>query len=452
MSKLQRESKIVINGKEHSVKDVVERLAFLPSEEFSSFLKGIGLTIPKKLKIAVLKEVLHTPVSKTIAERANLADELGYRLSWFLRYSEYQLENLLKYYNSVSLNKHYLEELWLELLTYMMDKKVADTDFSKLVEVSEKYNQMSQECILEYNLALKDSFYDEPNEIDGLSQNDFRPVLYKSSTLVELRELGKKYDVDVPRRLKKDQLADIIVGELQGREEGLSEEEEARIRKMSIVLMQRFAKDNNVKASIELKKEEIIEYILSHATQTKEMYFLPSDSTIYEQEPEPMVPAPVVEEVEEVVEEPVIEEVVVEEVIVEEFEEEDYGPILEEIRFLRGLLHDHIDSLVDEEEEVVEEPVTEEAQVQEMKEPIILNTAGFYSDKKHAKQDYNDFINSRREVPVDQQADEDPTPVIATQQSSVADSVFTIGSWIIAIVLLAIAVYLIYSYFQGGMF
>ena len=450
MSKLQKNTTIVINGVEYVVNDLVSKLAFLPSEEFSNFLKGIGLTVPKKLKIEVLKDVLHEAVSKTIEERANLADELGYRLTWFLRYSEFQLENLLKFYNSTSLNKKYLEELWVELLAYMMDKKVDDKDFHKLVETSKKYKELSDEDILEYNLALKDSFYDEPHEIDGLSQNDFRPVLYKSSTLVELRELGKKYDVNVPRRLKKDQLADIIITELKQRDEGLTEEKEQEIKKMSIVLMQRFAKDNKVKASIELKKEEIIEYILSHATQTKEMYFLPSDSTIYEQEPEPMAPAPVVEEAkEEVVEEvvEVIEEVEVREVI-EEYEEEDYGPILDEIRYLRGLLHDHVLE-VEQAEELPEEVVEE----RKLGEPIILNTAAFKSDKKHAKQDYNDLMIVLREVPIDKPEEERPADVVVAQsKDSVTDNIFTIGSWIIAILLLGIVVFLIINYFQGGLF
>ena len=57
MSKLQRNTTIVINGVEHVVNDLVSKLAFLPSEEFSNFLKGIGLTVPKKLKIEVLKGV-----------------------------------------------------------------------------------------------------------------------------------------------------------------------------------------------------------------------------------------------------------------------------------------------------------------------------------------------------------------------------------------------------------
>ena len=80
-----------------------------------------------------------------------------------------------------------------------------------------------------------------------------RPVLYKSSTLVEIRELGSKYGVEVPKRLKKNQLADIIIAELKDR--GLhTDAEEAKVRSMSILVLQRYAIDNDIKASTELKK------------------------------------------------------------------------------------------------------------------------------------------------------------------------------------------------------
>lgn len=448
MSRLNKDSNIVIDGTSFLMKDLVSDLANLPSEDFSKFLKNIGLTVPKKLKIAVLKKVLKDPVDKTIAERANLADELGYRLSWFLRYSEFQLESLLKFYNSKSLNKHYLETLWLELFNYMMDKKVSDKDLSVLVKLSKSYDSMSDEDVLSYNLALKESFYDEVGEIDGLTQNDFRPVLYKSSTLVELRELGKKYDVDVPRRLKKEQLADIIISELKEKE-AVTEEREAEIRKMSIVVMQRFAKDNNIKASIELKKEEIIEYILANATQTKEMYFLPADKTIYMQEitePEPVIEEPVIKE------EPVVEESSVPEVEVVE----DYTEVLEEVRYLRGLLHDHVatcDAFNEEVPKIVpeEEPaVIIEEETPEIKEPIVLNTASFYSDKKHAKQDYQDLVASMREVPVDRPAEE-PLPY-GSSAPTTADQVFTTVSWIVAVLLLGVVIFLLINYLQGGIF
>ncbi|MGI6782049.1 MAG: hypothetical protein ACOX56_04430 [Acholeplasmataceae bacterium] len=431
MNKLNRDSNIVINNESYLMQDLVSKLANLPSNEFSNFLKNIGLTVPKKLKIAVLKEVLREPVNKTIKERANLADELGYRLSWFSRFSEYQLENLLKFYNSTSLNRHYLETLWLELFNYMMEKRVSDVDLHELVLLADNYKLISDEDILQYNLALKDSFYDEPNEIDGLAPDEFRPVLYKSSTLVEIRELGNKYDVNVPKRLKKDQLADIIISELKDREE-VSEERELEIRKMSIVIMQRFAKDNDIKASIELKKEEVIEFILANASQTKEMYFLPSDSTIYMQEPEPVVEEVAVEE------EPVVQEVVEEEPVVEEIveevveDEEDYTEVLDEIKFLRQLLHDHT-VVCDAYNEVVPfEP-------RGISEPILVNTAGFYSDKKHAKKDFQDFVDASPQIEKKK-----------AKKTSRSEDIFIAVSWVVAVILLAVVIFLVINFIRGG--
>jgi hypothetical protein len=438
MNKLNTESTIVINNQSYVMKDLVSKLANLPSSEFSNFLKNIGLTVPKKLKMAVLKRILKEPVSKTIEERAKLADELGYRLSWFSRFSEYQLENLLKFYKSVSLNKAYLETLWLELFNYMMEKKVSDVDLHKLVLLSNNYKSLSDEDILSYNLALKDSFYDEKNEIDGLSPDEFRPVLYKSSTLVEIRELGLKYDVNVPKRLKKEQLADIIIAELKERGP-VSEEKEAEIRKMSIVIMQRFAKDNDIKASIELKKDEVIEYILANASQTKEMYFLPSDSTVYMQELEPeVVLDSVIVEEEPVVEELVEEPVVVEEPV-EEFED-DYTEVLEEIKFLRKLLSDHVE-VCDAFNEVVEEVPS--------KEPIFVNTAGFYSDKKHAKKDYQDFMAT---VPKAEEAVSNDQADVQGKPRTEADDIFVAVSWVIAIILLGVVIFLLINYLRGGVF
>lgn len=438
MSRLKRDSNIVVAGTTYKVGDLVAQLANLPSSEVVGFLRAIGLTIPKKIRIAVLKKVLDKPVSETIAERANLADELGYRLTWFFRYSEYQLENLLKFYNSPSLNRMYLERLWQELLNYMKDKSVSDRDLKVLVDLSEKYTQLSDEDILAYNLALKDHFYDEAGQIDGLSQDEFRPVLYKSSTLVELRALGNKYGVNVPRRLKKDQLADIIVAELRDRNQ-IDKELEEKIRKMSIVVMQRFAKDNDVKASIELKKEEVIEYILSNATQTKEMYFLPSDSTIYEQEVDQVPTEPQVVVVHE--EKP---EVVHEEKVYTTVVAQDYSPILEELRLLRQL----VNQLMTGEEEAVAD---EEAAPQEMQEPLVVNTASFKSDKKHWKQDYRAHMSTRKEVdsPEEKQQAE---VVAAAPKKSALDEVLTVVSWIIALALLGIVIYLLINYLQGGIF
>lgn len=343
MSKLNYGGKIVVMKKDYEVSQVIDSVINLPSENVRGFFQKIGLTVPKSLRIKVLKEVLNDPVEKTLIERANLADELGYRLSWFDHFSEYQLESLLKFYKSVSLNKRYLSELWLHLFTYMIDKKVNEKEIQLLIAEASEFKEIPSD-ILAYNLALREIFFDNKNQIDGLSHDEFRLVLYKSSTVNEIREIGKKYDVDVPRRLKKEQLADIIIQDLKDRKEH-NQELEDKIRAMSVVIMQRYAKDNSIKASIELKKEEVIEFILSHASQTKEAYFLPSDSSVYEKEVELRETPASVKEPVVVVEVPVVEEEII---VVEEKVEVVAKPspqleeVLKELALLRAELMDHL--------------------------------------------------------------------------------------------------------------
>ena len=84
--------------------------------------------------------------------------------------------------------------------------------------------------------------------------------------------------------------------------------------------MQRFAIEHNIKASIELKKEEIIEYILSNAKETKAQYYVPTNPGVYEEiKPterffvEDVQAEPIIEEeVEALQPEPMVDETVVE--------------------------------------------------------------------------------------------------------------------------------------------
>ena len=132
---------------------------------------------------------------------------------------------------------------------------------------------------------------------------------------------------------------------------------------MSIVVMQRFAKDNDIKASIELKKEEVIEFILANAEHTKENYSLPQDPAVYDRElrsaekleararqieeakKEEPAPAPVIvkEEPKVVAPKPVkVEEKVV--VTQKPKHSPQYEEVVRELELLRKELLDHINN------------------------------------------------------------------------------------------------------------
>lgn len=422
MPRLTRESLVLVGTKELKVDDILKTIVYLPATQVKAFFYDIGLTIPRELRMFVLRETLREKVIETRKSRLTLADELNYRLSWFTEFTETQLENLLIFFDDPALDKAFLEDFWTDLISYIVEKGVQAKDVKKLVDQSIAHVKavgLELPNMKTYNRDLKDLFFDSLGRIDGLPPQKFRPVLYKSSTLTEIRDLGTKYDVDVPRRLKKTELADIIIRELKERGQ-YTEELENQIRGMSVIVMQRFAIDHDIKASTELKKEEIIEYILANAKETKEAYFVPESPQVYEQEVEEVqknveqpkvVVAPVVveEKVEEEKKDVVVEEVVeptpqvTEEIepIVEKVEEEPVQPVKQQpvqqpytgpVQYVQSTVD--LSELVNEikllrqtiaeatkQPDVVDEPFVEK----EHQQPVMINTAEFYGKPKSLK-------------------------------------------------------------------
>ncbi|MBU1143797.1 MAG: hypothetical protein KKH92_09180 [Firmicutes bacterium] len=417
MARLTRESMILVGTKEYKIEDLLKTIIYLPANYIKTFFEELGLTIPRELRIFVLREVLREKVIETRKSRLTLADELNYRLSWFTEFTETQLENLLIFFDDPKLDRDFLEEFWTDLLSYMNDKKVPAKDLKRVLDSSLAHvraNGLQLPSMKTFNRDIKDLFFDSYGRIDGLAPAKFRPVLFKSSTLHEIRDLGAKYDVDVPRRLKKTELADIIIHELKERGQH-TEQLETQVRGMSVLIMQRFAIDHDIKASTELKKEEIIEYILANASETKEAYFVPDSPKVYEkeveevakhveEEPKKVIPTVVELDEEDKPEEPteeVQEEAQIDEPIEEvptQIEETfkpvqrevqpvqyaaapfDLGELVHEIKMLRQAVEK---AVIDNQLQVQEKDVIPKAG--SASEPLVLNTAEFHGNPKQLK-------------------------------------------------------------------
>lgn len=282
MPQFRLSDNISLKNKEYPVSELTQSLAKLEPKKILEFFFSQNITgIARVRRIRLLKDVLFPYVVKTRQKLQSLASELNYRLSWFRIYSEYELENLLIYFNSKALNRQYLDELWCLFLNVMKENNVPDADILKLVKQAEKSTYEPVKAIHEFNKGIWPLFKDPENVLDGLTPEEFRPVLFNSSTVKEIRELGKKYDVNVPFRLRKKQFIENIVEELKKRNE-FDLDVEKEIDAKNVIQLERFCIDRKIPISSELKKEEIIEYILSHAAQTKGSYFVPEDHLGYE--------------------------------------------------------------------------------------------------------------------------------------------------------------------------
>lgn len=380
MAVFNKEGLFVTKKGKYQVDDLVTKLSFVSGTYLVDFLQSIGLTLPRKLRMNVLFKVLKEPVERTIEERKSLADEMGYRLTWFSKFTDTQLVNLLEWYKSTSLGNLYLTGFWRDFLDYIVVKGVSDSDIDRLFTEAENAIKTNKRPLtLDFNKALNAVLYDENGEIDGVTQAQFRPVTYKATTLTELRGIGEKYNAPIPKRLKKNEMLQVILDKLKERNE-LTPELEKKLKTRNIILLERFAKDHDIKVSTELKKEEIIEFILSNAEETKSTYFVPQSQEVYENLDEPVVkkeaPKPEVK-IEPVVEpKPVIIEKVIEPTrtpnVVVNADVIDYRPQLDKLTEAFNRLAEsfkdkefsvNIENSIKPESVVVQEPVIREEQV-----------------------------------------------------------------------------------------
>jgi hypothetical protein len=301
MKVISRGSELEINGQVVKVEDLLTTLRDLPSKEIVAFFNEQGMNMPRKVRMSALHKVLDRKVRKPEFQK-NFTDEVRYRLRWIKTFSEHQLEGTLTLISNADIYNEYRETLWLMFIKLHEELKIDTEQLTKIYETARGYKMSQKESIAEYQRGLDPLFYDERNEVDGLEYNTFREVLSKSSTLNELREIGAKYNIDVPRRIKKEELVDIII-EACSASGKFQPEDEEKVKRMSVQQLQRFAKQNGVKASIELKKEDIIEYIISRVeTEVQKSYVnlavldIPTEDDEVEEEEPIIEEAPIEEE------------------------------------------------------------------------------------------------------------------------------------------------------------
>lgn len=358
MSVISRSSELEINGQVMKVEDILAVLKDLPSKEVVAFFNSKGMNMPRKVRMNALHKVLDNRVKKAEFQKT-FTDEMRYRLKWINTFSEYQLEGVLSLISNAEIYNEYRENIWLMFLKLYEELKIDTEALTGLYETARGYKMVPKESVVEYNRGMDSIFYDERNEVDGLEYQTFREVLSKSSTGNELRDLGAKYNIDVPRRIKKEELAEIIIDGVSAAGQ-MTQEEQEKIKKMSVQQLQRYAKQNGVKASIELKKEDIIEYIISRVeTEVQKSYVnlavldIKTEDDIVEEEP-----------VEEVVEETVVEE---EAAPVEEAKQPESNAQLDELKAMILQMQQQINANNDREKAELEEraKAAEEARAQE---------------------------------------------------------------------------------------
>ena len=322
-----------------------------------------------------------------------------YRLNWYQKFSEYQLVNFwntLATKNADKFNEaeeilKYKKTFYLLLLLNAETVGFSDKEFEQLYAL--KTPDGTVENFQEFMNDTDPAFYDYEYNFDGMSYEDFKTNLKRCATVADIRNIATKYGINVPKRLKKEELVALVVEGLrrQGKYDASTDE---KLKKMSAITLQRFAKVNGINASTEMKKADVVDYVMNNIeASTKavrkpriELVSIPEltsfqfskeylrDVNIVDEEDsvEEVVTETIVDAAPVVEAEPVVEAapVIVEEPVVEE------TPVVEDTTLVEE------EPIIEEESVLEAEPVLEEEIMEQfVEEKQLLEEDEYYEDE-----------------------------------------------------------------------
>ncbi|KFZ27130.1 MAG: hypothetical protein KQ78_00589 [Candidatus Izimaplasma bacterium HR2] len=252
----KQEDYIFLYSKKVKIPKLVESFVVIPSYEIVKYLRNKEIFLPYYVHKALIRKNIAPAIAT--AESANkFSDEMKFRLKWFDKFTIFQLERLAEGYQ-LSINvEEYKKDFWDIVVRNRTDLGINNLEFVKLQNLSMKYSKEPQEDYEILRTNFEEIYFEPTGYFDGSELEEAKEVLTSATTLTEIRDLGKRYGVEIPRRINKKQLIDIVALKLN-----FDEEKKQEISKKSILEIERYAKRRKVNVSIELKKNDMIEYII----------------------------------------------------------------------------------------------------------------------------------------------------------------------------------------------
>lgn len=258
------EEYIYLYSKKVKITKLVSEFVVIPSFEIVKYLQNKEIYLPNYIHKALIRKNI-APAIANAESSDKFSDEMKYRLRWFDQFTIFQLERLASGYQLSIDVSEYKKDFWDIIVRNRTELGINNLEFVKLQNLTLKYAKEKQEKYDDMMKQFNEIYFEPDGYFDGTLIDEATEVLEKATTLAEIRDLGKVYDIEIPRRINKKQLVDIVALKL-----GFTDLEREEIEKKSILEIERFAKKKKVNVSIELRKTDMIEYILIKKGQEQE--------------------------------------------------------------------------------------------------------------------------------------------------------------------------------------
>ncbi len=232
-------------------------LSVIPTEDVIQLLKNFQIKVPFYAHRFILRETIYPKVFQNKLYQT-YSDELKYRLRGYNDYSIYLLEKLIKDYNidfdAAKYKENFFNFLFLNKDIYGLKNNFYDELDKLKFKYTVDFEKIKYQNFIDMFTTI---LYEPSGYLDGVSLKILKDVLVHSCTLGDLRGLGEKYGVKIPRRINKTKLVEILAARFRS-----TAEETLLLNEKSVLELEIYAKEKGFNISIDLKKSDMVEYLI----------------------------------------------------------------------------------------------------------------------------------------------------------------------------------------------
>lgn len=196
---------ITVFGKSEKISALILRLSALSGAQVYSFFMNRGIMLPRKINCMAMISVINERL-KTL-HASELSKDYFQRLKYYASFSELQLVNLFKQIcNTKEEFKQYRVNLFQLILLNYVALNLTDGEIKYLKDLK----KLATESFEEYSQYISGISQEQENTFDGQDLQTLKDSLSYSASGAEILDLGKKYELAVSSKLKKNELAEYI--------------------------------------------------------------------------------------------------------------------------------------------------------------------------------------------------------------------------------------------------
>ena len=246
---------VTIFGKNEKLDTLANRLSNLSGDQVYSMFSNRGIAVPRRLNCLALYSVINQRLKNIHA--SELSKDYFYRLKYYKEFSESQLINLFSLICKTNEEfKLYRVNLFKLIIINYVGLNLNDGEIKYLKDL----RKLSVESFDVYSSFISAMCHEQTNTFDGQDFKVLEDCLINSATSSEIVSLALKYGLNVPTKLKKNEIVDNIY-EYYDKQGKLTIELKNEIENKNIAELNAFCKSKKLPFSSSMTKTEMVYYL-----------------------------------------------------------------------------------------------------------------------------------------------------------------------------------------------